>query len=141
MIDPEVMAEHNAILAEIYELSRELVGNTLILRVAHKTTGVIIYTERKIVINKMHLRSELCKFREYMLERNGLSQVVLDDLVKTYNIDPNGKSLRAILDEVTMQQLQLGHLNFSEDEKELIYSEVAQGKELYHVINEINATK
>lgn len=141
MIDSEAMTEHNAILAEMYELSRELVGNTLVLRVAHKSTGVIIYTERKTVVNKMHLRSELYRFREYMLERNGLSQVILDDLIKTYNINPLGKSLRAILDEVAMQQIQLGHLNFSEDEKALIYNEVAQGKELYLVMDEINAKK
>lgn len=76
----------------------------LVMRVAHRKTGVVIYTKRKKIINKAHLRSELHSFREYMLERNGLNQALLDYLAKGHGVDATDKDLKSILDKVTEEQ-------------------------------------
>lgn len=99
---------------EDYALVIDIIGDMLVKMVAHKLTGVVIYKKRKKVVNKVHLKSEIYSFREYMLERNGLNQAILDVLTKRYEVDPEGKDLRSILCKVNEQQDIKGCINLTE---------------------------
>lgn len=125
-----------SIIEDDYVLLADLQGDMLILRVAHKLTGIVIYTKRKRVINRFHIKSEIHAFRDYMLERNGLKQVVLDYLTESHDIDKNGKDLRTILDEVKEAQVKKGYFDVSSNDIEEIEREVEKGRYLNEVIKE-----
>lgn len=104
MMAPEDNTKDEMKEDEDYALLADTIGEMLVMRVAHRKTGMVIYTKRKKIINKAHLRSELYSFREYILERNGLNQAILDYLSKGHGVDTTGKDLKSILDEVSVEQ-------------------------------------
>ncbi|RKQ12276.1 hypothetical protein D8M03_17150 [Lysinibacillus endophyticus] len=119
-----------------YALLANKIGDMLVMRVAHKLTGVVIYTKRKRAINDLQIKSELYSFREDMLERNGLKQAVLDYLAKSHGISTEGKDLRTILNEVKEQQDKKGYFDVTSDDIADIKDKVNNGTELSDVIKE-----
>lgn len=113
-----------------YALLADKKGDMLIMRVAHKLTGMVIYTKRKRVLNDLHIKSELYKFRDYMLNQNGLKQAVLDHLTKSHGINPEGKDLRTILNEIKEAQDNKGYFDISREELDEIKTQVENGQNL-----------
>lgn len=96
-------------IADDYILSADKQSDMLIMKVIHKKTGVIIHTKRKRAINDLHIKSVLRHYRRELFEEQGLEQLLLDDLAKRHNVDPEGKILREILDEVNASQNDRGY--------------------------------
>ena len=124
-----------------YAFTAKTIGDMLVMKVVHKLTGVVIYTKRKKILNKAHLRSELYSFREYLFERNGLEQIILDNLTKNYGIDTEGKGLNSILDEVTAAQNNKGYFEVTDDEVQTIQEEVGKGEQLDDVLKQMGKKK
>lgn len=96
-------------LANNYALIADKKGDMLVMQVVHKNTGVVIHTKRCRAINDLHIKSTLRQYRHHLFEEKGLEQLLLDDLVKRHKIDPTGKSLREILNEVNSSQNGCGY--------------------------------
>lgn len=125
-------------LDDDYTLVTDRLGDMLVMKVVHKLTGVVCHTKRKRVINDLQIKSELYKFREFLFERNGLKQVLLNELAKRHGVDPEGKDLRTILDEVKAQQDKKGYFDVTREEAALINQEVNEnGKDLDTVIKQM----
>lgn len=91
-------------IADDYILSADKQSDMLIMKVIHKKTGVLIHTKRCRAINDLHIKSTLRKYRHHLFEEQGLEQILLDDLAKRHQVDPSGKTLSAILDEINSSQ-------------------------------------
>jgi len=124
-----------------YAFTAKTIGDMLVMKVVHKLTGDVIYTKRKKILNKAHLRSELYSFREYLFERNGLKQIILDNLTKNYGIDTEGKGLNSILAEVSVAQNNKGYLEVTDDEVQTMQEEVCKGKQLDDVLKQMGKKK
>ncbi|MGE8000882.1 hypothetical protein ACQKOF_19840 [Lysinibacillus sp. NPDC093190] len=120
-----------------YTFTAKTIGDMLVMKVIHKLTGVVIYTKRKKILNKAHLRSELYSFREYLFERNGLEQIILDNLTKSQGIDTEGKDLNLILDEVSAAQSNKGYFEVTNDEVLTMEEEVKKGEQLDDVLKQM----
>lgn len=115
---------------ENYAFTVKTIGDMLVMKVIHKLSGIVIYTKRKKILNKTHLRSELYTFREYLFERNGLEQIILDNLTKSHGIDTEGKDLNLILDEVSVAQNNKGYFKVTNDEVQTMEEGVKKGEQL-----------
>ena len=120
-----------------YAFTAKTIGDMLVMKVVHKLTGVVIYTKRKKILNKAHLRSELYSFCEYLFERNGLEQIILDNLTKNYGIDTEGKGLNSILDEVSVAQNNKCYFEVTADEVQTIQEELRRGEQLDNVLKQM----
>lgn len=127
--------------SEAYAFAANTIGEMLVMKVVHKLTGVAIHTKRKKILNKAHLRSELYSFREYLFERNGLEQIVLDSLTKEHGIDTSGKNLGEILDEISASQANKRYIDVTSEEVKHIHEEVDDGKHLGEVLKTMGKTK
>ncbi len=89
-----------SILATDYALIADKKGDMLVMKVVHKATGIVYHTKRRRAINDLHIKSTLRQYRHYLFEEMGIEQVVLDSMIARHGVDPAGKSLREILDEI-----------------------------------------
>lgn len=87
-----------------YALIANKKGDMLVMQVVHKNTGIIIHTKRCRAINDLHIKSTLRQYRHHLFEGKGLEQILLNDLVARHGVDPDGKTLKEILDEVNSSQ-------------------------------------
>ncbi|EON73846.1 hypothetical protein [Lysinibacillus sphaericus] len=127
--------------SEAYAFTANTIGEMLVMKVVHKLTGVAIYTKRKKILNKAHLRGEIYSFREYLFERNGLEQIVLDSLAKEHEIDTSGKNLRGILDKISALQDNKRYIDVTSEEVQHMHEEVDDGKHLGEVLKAMGKTK
>lgn len=102
-----------SVLATDYALIADKKGDMLIMKVVHKSTGIVIHTKRCRAINDLHIKSTLRQYRYYLFEEMGIEQVVLDNLIARHGVDPEGKSLREILDEINKAQDEKNYLQLN----------------------------
>lgn len=131
----------NVDFTENYAFTAKTIGDMLVMKVIHKLTGVVIYTKRKKILNKTHLRSELYTFREYLFERNGLEQIILDNLTRSHGIDTEGKDLNLILDEVSVAQNNKGYFEVTNNEAQTMEEEVKKGEQLDDLLKQMEKKK
>jgi len=131
----------NVDFTENYAFTAKTIGDMLVMKVIHKLTGVVIYTKRKKILNKTHLRSELYTFREYLFERNGLEQIILDNLTRSHGIDTEGKDLNLILDEVFVAQNNKGYFEVTNNEVQTMEEEVKKGEQLDDLLKQMEKKK
>lgn len=127
--------------SEAYAFTANTIGEMLVMKVVHKLTGVVIHTKRKKILNKAHLRSELYSFREYLFERNGLEQIVLDSLAEKHSIDTTGKDLRGILDAISATLDTKGYFDVNSEEVQRMHDEAGDGKHFGEVLKAMGKTK
>ncbi|UDK95250.1 hypothetical protein EYB33_02820 [Lysinibacillus sphaericus] len=111
------------------------------MKVVHKLTGVVIYTKRKKILNRAHLRSELYTFRGYLFELNGLEQIILDNLTKSHGINTEGKDLSSILNEVSSAQNNKGYFKVTNNEVQTMEEGVKKGEQLDDLLKQMEKTK
>ncbi|UNT55103.1 hypothetical protein [Lysinibacillus capsici] len=131
----------NVDFTENYAFTAKTIGDMLVMKVIHKLTGVVIYTKRKKILNKTHLRSELYTFREYLFERNGLEQIILDNLTRSHGIDTESKDLNLILDEVSVAQNNKGYFEVTNNEVQTMEEEVKKGEQLDDLLKQMEKKK
>lgn len=131
----------NVDFTENYAFTAKTIGDILVMKVIHKLTGVVIYTKRKKILNKTHLRSELYTFREYLFERNGLEQIILDNLTRSHGIDTESKDLNLILDEVSVAQNNKGYFEVTNNEIQTMEEEVKKGEQLDDLLKQMEKKK
>lgn len=124
-----------------YTFTANTVGEMLVMKVVHKLTGVVIYTKRKKILNRAHLRSELYTFRGYLFERNGLEQIILDNLTKSHGINTEGKDLSSILNEVSSAQNNKGYFKVTNNEVQTMEEGVKKGEQLDDLLKQMEKTK
>lgn len=91
-------------LATDYALIADKKGDMLVMKVVHIATGIVYQTKRCRAINDLHIKSTLRQYRNYLFEEMGIEQVVLDSMIARHGVDPAGKSLKEILDEINKAQ-------------------------------------
>lgn len=131
----------NVDFTENYAFTAKTIRDMLVMKVIHKLTGIVIYTKQKKILNKTHLRSELYIFREYLFERSGLEQIILDNLTKSHGISTESKDLNLILDELSAAQNKKGYFEVTNNEVQTMEEGVKKGEQLDDLLKQMEKKK